>query len=139
MLQSLDLEYHNVDPEAWPLPGPGAGGRVRRVVSDDEIARAVTIPPAASPRAIVRGLAVAKFAEAVKQVTWSRLTLDDGSGQSVGIRMSAVQDLDPARVMGQLKDAATPAEFVRALEALEHDAGTDAPADAGDDDAGEEE
>jgi proteasome accessory factor A len=136
-LQSLDLEYHNVDPEAGLYLGLEQEGQVRRVVTDEEIARAVTSPPSGSPRALVRGLAVAKFAEAVQEVTWSRMTLGDGNGQSVGIRMSAVQDLDPARVAWALAPAVTPAEFVAALEALEHDAGTDTLADdEGDDDAG---
>ena len=133
-LQSLDLEYHNVDPEAGLYLGLEQEGRVRRIVSDEEIARAVTNPPARSPRALVRGLAVGKFAEAVREVTWSRLTLDDGAGQSVGIRMSQVQDLDPDLVAARLTPAATPADFVAALESLEHDAGTDvADGDAGDD------
>jgi hypothetical protein len=75
----------------------------------------------------------------VRQVTWSRLTLDDGAGQSVGVRMSQVQDLDAARVAETLGPAQTPGEFVAALERLERDAGTDTLGDAGDEDEGREE
>jgi proteasome accessory factor PafA2 len=117
-LISLDLEYHNVDPEAGLYYGLEQEGRVRRFVTEDEIAAAVTQPPASSPRAIVRGLAVSKFAEAVKSVTWSRLTLDDGSGQTATIKMSQVQDLNPAEVTKALTVATTPGEFVAALTPL---------------------
>ncbi|MBC8104787.1 MAG: proteasome accessory factor PafA2 family protein [Cytophagales bacterium] len=123
-LISLDLEYHNVDPAAGLYYGLEQEGRVRRVVTEGEIAAAVAHPPANSPRALVRGLAVSKFAEAVKSVTWSRLDLDDGSGQTVGIRMSQVQDLDPTKVQAALGKTTTPGEFVAALEALERESGT---------------
>jgi proteasome accessory factor A len=114
-LISLDLEYHNVDPEAGLYYGLEQEGRVRRFVTDEEIAAAVTSPPAGSPRAQVRGLAVSKFAEAVKSVTWSRLTLDDGAGQTAVIKMSEVQDLDTNTLVPALEKAITPADFVAAL------------------------
>jgi proteasome accessory factor A len=122
-LLSLDLEYHNVDPAAGLYYGLEQEGRIRRVVSDDEVARAVSHPPAGSPRAIVRGLAVQKFAEAIRSVTWSRMVLDDGDGQSVGIRMSEVQELEPAHLAETLGTTTTPGEFVAALAAIEAAAG----------------
>jgi len=124
-LLSLDLEYHNVDPEAGLYLGLEQEGRVRRVVTENEIAAAVDTPPAGSPRAIVRGLAVRKFPEAIQSVTWSRLVLADGAGQSVGVRMARVQDMDPAQLREALEGAETPGAFVGALEQLEHAAGTD--------------
>jgi proteasome accessory factor A len=123
-LISLDLEYHNVDPDAGLYYGLEQEGRVRRFVTDQEINAAVTHPPAGSPRGLVRGLAVSKFAEAVKSVTWSRMIIDDGSGQSTAIKMSQVQDLNPEAVAAALGTTATPAEFVAALEALERSGGT---------------
>jgi len=123
-LLSLDLEYSNVDPGAGLYYGLEQEGRVRRVITDEEIERALTTPPAGSPRAIVRGLAVAKFAEAVKAATWSRLVLD-GSGQTVGIRLSQVQDLDPVVLADALGKTTTPGEFVAALAALQQSAPSD--------------
>jgi len=117
-LQSLDLEYHNVDPEAGLYYGLEQAGAVRRVVTDEEIEGALSEPPASSPRAIVRGLAVRRFPQAVRSVTWGRLVLDDGSGQQVGIRMSQVQDLDPSSVRSALDAADTPGTFVSALARL---------------------
>ncbi|HVK02167.1 MAG TPA: proteasome accessory factor PafA2 family protein, partial [Armatimonadaceae bacterium] len=124
-LQSVDLEYHNVDPEAGLYLALEQAGAVRRVVADEAIADAVENPPVSSPRALVRGMAVRRFAEAVKSVTWSRLQIEDGSSQSVGVRMAQVQDLDAGAVRAALEHAGTPGEFVAALERLEHDAGTD--------------
>ena len=42
ILQSLDLEYHNVDPEAGLYLGLEQENRVRRVVTEAAIAQAVT-------------------------------------------------------------------------------------------------
>ncbi len=131
-LQSLDLEYHNVDPEAGLYYGLQQEDRVRRVVTEDEIARAVDNPPPGSPRAVVRGLAVSKFADKVTGVTWGRFTLEDEAGQMALIRMAQVQDLDAGRIADVLGKTETPGAFVRALEQLEREAGTDALDDAGD-------
>jgi proteasome accessory factor A len=118
ILQSLDLEYHNVDPEAGLYLGLEQEGRVRRLVDDDTVLAAMTAPPIDSPRAIVRGQAVARFSEAITSITWSRLTLDDGSGQAATLRMAAVQDLAADAVSAAIAPCTTPAEFVAALGAL---------------------
>ena len=123
-MRSLDLEYHNVDPEAGLYYGLEQEGRVRRIVTEEKIVAAITVPPAGSPRAIVRGLAVQKFAEAISSVTWGRLTLMDG-GQSRMIRMTQVDDLDPVRLRETLSTTTTPAAFLSSLEQLEREAGTD--------------
>jgi proteasome accessory factor A len=129
-LHSLDLEYHNVDPEAGLYYGLEQEGRVRRIVSEDEIAAAVATPPAGSPRALVRGLAIGKFAPSVQSVTWGRIVLADGDGQTATVRMSQVQDLDPARVREALEPTATPGEFVAALDELIHPHGRKRETDA---------
>jgi Pup amidohydrolase len=119
-LHSLDLEYHNVDPSAGLYYGLEQEGQVRRIVNEDEIAAALTTPPTGSPRALVRGLAIGKFAPFVQSVTWGRLVLSDGGGQTATVRMSQVQDLDPAQVREALEPTETPGEFVAALERLIH-------------------
>lgn len=123
-MRSLDLEYHNVDPEAGLYYGLEQEGRVRRLVTEEEIAAAMDTPPASSPRPIVRGLAVKKFVSAVSAVSWGGLTLTEGE-QSRIIRMTRIDDLDPQKLTETLSAAATPAAFVSSLEQLERDAGTD--------------
>lgn len=109
-LQSVDLEYHNVDPEAGLYYGLEQAGEMRRVVTDAEIEQALLTPPLSSPRATVRGLAVKKFADRVKSITWSRLVLNDG-GQTVTLPVSAVADADGQTLTDELNAAQTPAQF----------------------------
>ena len=120
-LQSIDLEYHNVDPDAGLYYGLEQEGRVRRLLTNAEIENALIDPPAGSPRAIVRGLAVARFPQAVRGVSWSAITLADPSGQTVTIPFSQVQDLDPGQVRAALADTKTPTAFVAALQAMTRD------------------
>lgn len=136
LLQSLELEYHNVDPEAGLYLGLEQEGRVRRIVTEEEIAAAVNTPPAGSPRAITRGTAVSRFSEAIKSITWSRLTLADSAGQQTTIRMSQVQDLDPVRLREELGRIETPAAFVETIHRLEREANIE-PDPRGDDNGGE--
>ena len=131
-LQSLDLEYHNTDPQAGLYYGLEQEGRVRRIVSEDEIARAVAHPPASSPRAVVRGLAVSKFGDSIQSVTWGRLTLQDTTGQATTIKMSQVQDLDAVQVAESLGKTQSPGAFVSALARLTTDAGVADNDDEGD-------
>ena len=118
-LQSLDLEYHNVDPDAGLYLGLEQEGRVRRVVTEEDIVRAVSVPPAGSVRAMVRGLAVSKFGGAVKSATWSRLQLADESGQIITLNLSLVQNANANEAAARLRDAQTVGAFVKVVQALE--------------------
>lgn len=53
---TLDLEYHNVDPEAGVYNRLVNGGLVRRVISDSDIQRAFTDPPPNTRAALRRRL-----------------------------------------------------------------------------------
>jgi Pup amidohydrolase len=116
-LQSLDLEYHNVDPGAGLYLALEQEGRVRRVVTDSEVQAALKNPPAGSPRAIARGIAACRFPEAVSSVTWSRMTLTDGD-QARKISLARLGEADPVAVTHALNDVHTPAAFVAALDGL---------------------
>lgn len=118
-LQSLDLEYHNVDPDAGLYLGLEQENRVRRVVTEEDIARAVSVPPAGSVRAMVRGLAVSKFGGAVKSATWSRLQLADESGQIITLNLSLVQNADAQEAAARLRDAQNVGAFVKVVQSLE--------------------
>jgi proteasome accessory factor A len=120
-LQSLDLEYHNVDPDSGLYYGLEQENRVRRIVTEEDIAAAVANPPASSPRALVRGLAVRKFSERMHAITWSRFGLTDGAGQSTSIRLSRVDTLSAAVLGERLAGTTTTAEFVQTLEILERE------------------
>ncbi len=114
-LQSLDLEYHNTDPAAGLYYALEQEEKIRRVVTEDEIVTALDTPPAGSPRAIARGLAVRKFPESVQKISWGGFTLEHGE-QSAAIRMADIQEREPRALAAALEAAATPAAFITVLE-----------------------
>ncbi len=132
-LQSIDLEYHNVDPEAGLYYGLEQEGRVRRILTDEEVASAVDAPPAGSPRAIVRGMAAARFGDAVRSVSWSNLTIADPTGQTVSLRLTHLQNLDAAAVREALSKVSTLEQFVTVALRLERE-GANLAGDAAEDD-----
>ncbi len=77
MLKSLDLEYHNLDPERGLYRGLEQEGEVYSLLSDEEIDRAVESPPAGT-RAQIRGQAVAQGIENIKRIHWTGVEFING-------------------------------------------------------------
>ncbi len=73
-LHSLDLEYHNIDPEAGLHAMLEQSGAVRRVVEDDAVACAVVRAPQ-NTRAWLRGELVRRFPREIARVSWGRAAL----------------------------------------------------------------
>ena len=69
-MQSLDLAYHNIDPEQGLYYGLEQAGEMRRLVSDAHVQAAISCPPA-DTRAFLRGLFVEKFPDAVRSIGWN--------------------------------------------------------------------
>jgi proteasome accessory factor A len=69
-MQSLDLAYHDVDPEAGLYYGLEETGAMRRLVTDARIQAAVTCPPA-DTRAYIRGAFVERFGASVRSIGWN--------------------------------------------------------------------
>ncbi len=114
VLQSLDLEYHNVDPDAGLYYGLEEIGEVRRLVTDDEIEAARTTPPH-DTRAWLRGLAVERFSDQLFSLRWNRITFRDGAGTRAISLDPFVEGVTP-EVAASVSDAKSPADFVRGLE-----------------------
>lgn len=75
LLQSLELEYHSLDPQRglfWALQTEGA---VKRILKEKEIERARQLPPR-DTRAFVRGLCLQRFN--VSTASWRGLALKQG-------------------------------------------------------------
>src|SRR3977135_861681 len=68
-LQSIDLEYHNVDLERGLFYELVRQGSVRRVVSEDEIKMSIFNPPETT-RAFFRGRCVARFDRQIASIQW---------------------------------------------------------------------
>ena len=69
-MQSLDLAYHNIDPEQGLYYGLEQSGEMRRLVSDSHVQAAMACPPA-DTRAFLRGLFVEKFGGSVRSIGWN--------------------------------------------------------------------
>jgi proteasome accessory factor A len=76
-LKSLDLEYHNLDPDRGLYRGLQQEGAVYSLLSEKEIARAVESPPEGT-RAQIRGQAVAQDAENIKSIHWTGVEFANG-------------------------------------------------------------
>ena len=73
-LQSLDLAYHNIDPEISLYYGLEAQGIMRRLVTDQQIEYAIHNPPA-DTRAYFRGTVLNRFGNYVESIQWDHITL----------------------------------------------------------------
>lgn len=69
-MQSLDLAYHDVDPEISLYYGLEQAGEMRRLVTDTRIEAAMTCPPG-DTRAYIRGLFVSRFGPSIRSVGWN--------------------------------------------------------------------
>ena len=76
-LKSLDLEYHNLDPDRGLYRGLQQDGAVHYLLTENEIARAVESPPEGT-RAQIRGQAVAQDAENIKSIHWTGVEFANG-------------------------------------------------------------
>jgi Pup amidohydrolase len=77
VLKSLDLEYHNLDPDRGLYRGLEQEGDVYSLLSEEEIVRAVDSPPIGT-RAQIRGQAVAQAAENIKRIHWTGVEFESG-------------------------------------------------------------
>lgn len=74
-LAALDLQWTDLRPERSVVGRLEAGGRVRRLVTQDEVATAVHAPPAKT-RAWFRGSVISRYPGQVAAAGWSSVVLD---------------------------------------------------------------
>src|SRR4029077_2904323 len=77
-LQSIDLEYHNVDFDRGLYYELARQGSIRRIVSEDEIKTAIFTPPETT-RAFFRGRAVARFNDEITSIQCDEMVFATGS------------------------------------------------------------
>ena len=77
-IKSLDLEYHNIDPERGLYRGLEQTGDLYSMFSKDEVQKAITQPPE-DTRALVRGLAVTLGTNKIKNIHWTGIEFRDGN------------------------------------------------------------
>jgi len=71
-LQSIDLEYHNLDLDRGLYYELLRKGLMRRVTTEDEIKNAIFNPPETT-RAFFRGRAVARFNDEISSIQWDEI------------------------------------------------------------------
>ena len=77
-LQSIDLEYHNVDLERGLYYELVRQGSMRRIVNEDAIKMSIFTPPETT-RAFFRGRSVARFNDEITSIQWDEIVFANGS------------------------------------------------------------
>jgi proteasome accessory factor A len=77
-LRLIDLQYHDVDRSRGLYHRLAAAGQVERLVSEDEVERAVMEPPE-DTRAYFRGRCIAAYPDAIAAASWDSMIFDIGA------------------------------------------------------------
>lgn len=108
-LRLLDLQYHDIDPARSLYHKLVARGRMRRLFTDEDVAKAATSPPT-STRAWFRGECLRRYPDAIAAANWDSLVFDVGT--STLVRVPMMEPLRGTRslvenLLGASPDAAT--------------------------------
>lgn len=116
-LQSVDLEYHNIDFDHGLYYELVRQGSIRRVSTEDEIKSAIYNPPDTT-RAFFRGRSVARFNDEIASIQWDEIVFARGS---TSYRV-ALPEAGLDRRLTELNQAARNgkdfSEFLHAIEAV---------------------
>jgi Pup amidohydrolase len=113
-LQSIDLEYHNINPDEGLSYELLRQGSMRQIVSEDEIKHAIFTPPN-DTRAFFRGRSVAKFNDQIISIQWDEIVFANGARPH---RVSLSQPFDDKRIdalNATVRDAGDYLGFIRSL------------------------
>src|SRR5438445_440617 len=77
-LQSIDLEYHNLDLDRGLYYELVRKGLTRRVTTEDDI-KAAIFNPSETTRAFFRGRAVARFNDEISSIQWDEVVFTNGA------------------------------------------------------------
>ena len=113
VMQSLDLEYHNLDPAEGLYAGLDEAGSVRRIVTDDEIRAAANCPPG-DTRAFIRGLLVRRFREAVRTIGWNGAVFQN-QGDDFLLDMNPLVENNVEILNSELAGATSLSDVVRVI------------------------
>ena len=117
-LQSIDLEYHNVDLESGLYYELARQGSIRRLAKEEEIKTAIFTPPETT-RAFFRGRSVARFNDQIASIQWDELVFASGA---LSRRIALPEAFGDAR-LDALNHAARNgkdfSEFMRAVSAID--------------------
>lgn len=113
-MQSLDLTYHNIDPEYGLYYGLEQAGAMRHVVTDARIETAAGCPPA-DTRAMIRGMFVERFGSAIRSIGWNGVAFRH-NGEDMVFDMNPLVEEDVRLLNEELAATETADEFLKALQ-----------------------
>lgn len=113
-LQSLDLAYHDVDPEQGLYNGLDQAGETRKLVTEGRIQAALSCPPA-DTRAFIRGLFVERFGPAVRSIGWNGI-LFQYQGEDFLFDMNSLVEDNLALLNDEFAAAETLDDFVAVIQ-----------------------
>jgi proteasome accessory factor A len=112
-LASLDLEYHNVNPERGLYRGLEAEGKVWRMTSDADVEDALSRGPL-DTRAGLRGICVRRFADQITDMQWERIRFSGGWRPKILDMGDLFDPLEVRRCVELFEEAASPADALEA-------------------------
>jgi proteasome accessory factor A len=114
-LASLDLEYHNIDPERGLFLGLEAEGKTFRMASEVDIEHAIAVGPQ-DTRGGIRGLCLRRFRDQIKSVQWERVQFK-GLLMPKTLEMGNLFEPEAVKDLTQiLETSASPAEAIEAWD-----------------------
>jgi Pup amidohydrolase len=117
-LQSIDLEYHNVDLERGLYYELVRQGSMRRFVREDEIKTAIFTPPETT-RAFFRGRSVARFNDQIASIQWDELVFQNGLLSRRVVLPEAFADMRLDALNQAARNGKDFPEFIRAISAID--------------------
>lgn len=117
-MQSLDLAYHNVDPDEGLYYGLEQAGQMCTLVTETRIQAALSCPPQ-STRAAIRGLFVQRFPHAVRSIGWNGV-LFHHNGEEYLFDMNPLVEENVRFLNEELLQAQTLDEVVALLQASQN-------------------
>ena len=112
-LASLDLEYHNIDPDRGLFFGLESEGKVFRLTTDADIQRAMTVGPC-DTRGGIRGLCVRRFREQIQSIQWERVKFTGGILPKTLDMSDLFEPAEVQELAAVLENASSPIDALRA-------------------------
>jgi proteasome accessory factor A len=113
-LRLIHLQYHDVRRDRGLFHRLAASGEVERLVTDEQIDRAVMEPPE-DTRAFFRGRCIERYPDAIAAASWDSIIFDTGQSALQRVPMREPLRGTRAHVEALLEQAADPATLVELL------------------------
>ncbi len=110
----MDLQYHDVRPDKSLYERLVRGGRVERLLDEDDVRAAIDDPPPTT-RAFFRGTCLSRWPDAVVAANWDSLIFDTGGDPLQRIPMMEPLRGTQAHVGELLEECRSPADLVERL------------------------